>query len=60
MQRVEMENIGELICQILDINANVLLGIADDKVVENGNMIMEREIRNNLAFRKMERTLIIK
>lgn len=36
------------ICQILDINANVLLGIADDKVVENGNMIMEREIRNNL------------
>lgn len=36
------------ICQILNINANVLLGIGDGKVVENGNMVMEREIRNNL------------
>lgn len=38
----------EGICKILDINANVLLGIKDNSVVENGNMIMEQEIQNNM------------
>ncbi len=36
------------ICQILDISANALLGIADSEVVENNNAVMEQEIKNNL------------
>lgn len=36
------------ICQILDISANALLGIADSKVVENNNAVMEQEIRNTM------------
>lgn len=36
------------ICQILDISANALLGIADSEVVENNNAVMEQEIRNNM------------
>ncbi|MDE7283194.1 MAG: FHIPEP family type III secretion protein [Lachnospiraceae bacterium] len=36
------------ICQILDISANALLGIADSEVVENDNAAMEQEIKNNL------------
>ena len=36
------------ICQILDISANALLGIADSKVVENNNAVMEQEIRSNM------------
>ena len=36
------------ICQILEISANALLGIADSEVVENNNAVMEQEIRNNM------------
>ena len=36
------------ICQILDISANALLGIAGSEVVENNNAAMEQEIRNNM------------
>ncbi|MDE5599101.1 MAG: FHIPEP family type III secretion protein, partial [Lachnospiraceae bacterium] len=36
------------ICQILDISANALLGIAASEVVENDNAAMEQEIRNNM------------
>ena len=36
------------ICQILDISANALLGIADSEVVENNNAVMEQEIKNNM------------
>lgn len=35
------------ICKVLGISANVLIGI-DEKVVENGDIIAEREIRNNM------------
>lgn len=37
------------ICQVLDVNADMLLGIPEGKVVENNNVIMEQEIRNNLV-----------
>lgn len=37
------------ICQILDVSANTLLGITEERVVENGNAAMEQEIRNNLV-----------
>ncbi|MBD5551478.1 MAG: helix-turn-helix domain-containing protein [Lachnospiraceae bacterium] len=36
------------ICQILDISANSLLGIAASEVVENDNAAMEQEIKNNM------------
>ena len=36
------------ICQILSINANILFGIADGKVVENNDILMEQEIKGNL------------
>ena len=36
------------ICQILDVSANTLLGLAEGKVVENANVLMEQEIKNNL------------
>ncbi len=38
----------EGICRILDLSANTLLGIDDNKVVENRNLLMEKEIRNNM------------
>ena len=38
----------EGICTILQINANVLLGINDHRVIENNNTAMEREIKNNM------------
>ncbi len=38
----------EGICKILDINANTLLGIKDTRVIENGNTVMEQEIKNNM------------
>lgn len=37
------------ICQILNVSANTLLGITEERVVENGNAAMEQEIRNNLV-----------
>ena len=36
------------ICEILDISANALLGIAGSEVVENNNAVMEQEIKNNM------------
>lgn len=36
------------ICQILDVSANTLLGLAEGKVVEKANVIMEQEIKSNL------------
>lgn len=36
------------ICAILQINANVLLGISDHRVIENNNPAMEQEIKNNM------------
>lgn len=37
------------ICQVLSVNANDLLGIENDnKVIENNDVSMEREIRSNL------------
>lgn len=36
----------EGICRILDLSANTLLGIDNNKVVENRNLLMEKEIRN--------------
>ncbi len=38
----------EGICRILDLSANTLLGIDNNKVVENRNLLMEKEIRNNM------------
>lgn len=38
----------EGICKVLNISANHLLGIEENKVVENGNAIAEQEIRNNM------------
>ncbi len=38
----------EGICQILEINANRLLGIADSQIVEDNNPVLEKEIRNNM------------
>ena len=38
----------EGICKILNISANVLLGIKDNSVIENNNIIMEKEIKNNM------------
>ena len=39
----------EGICKVLGISANALLGIEGcDKVVENSDIVMEREIKNNL------------
>lgn len=35
------------ICKVLGITANTLIGV-EEKVVENGNVIAEREIKNNL------------
>ena len=35
------------ICKVLGISANSLIGV-EEKVVENGNVIAEREIKNNL------------
>lgn len=35
------------ICKILDISANTLLGL-DEKIVENGNVIAETDIRNTM------------
>ena len=35
------------ICKVLGISANSLIGV-EEKVVENGNIIAEREIKNNL------------
>ena len=37
------------ICQVLSVSANILLGIENDnKVIENNDVNMEKEIRNNL------------
>ena len=38
----------EGICHILDLSANTLLGISDSNVVEDKNIIMENEIKNNM------------
>lgn len=38
----------EGICTVLNINANMLLGIKDSHVIENGNAVMEQEIKNNM------------
>lgn len=38
----------EGICNILQINANQLLGIAGNRVVEDNNLVLEKEIRNNM------------
>lgn len=38
----------EGICKVLNISANHLLGIEENRVVENGNAIAEQEIRNNM------------
>ena len=38
----------EGICRILRINANQLLGIADSRVVEDNDLMLEKEIRNNM------------
>lgn len=38
----------EGICKVLEINANTLLGIKDSRVIENGNTVMEQEIKNNM------------
>lgn len=38
----------EGICTILQINANVLLGVSDHRVIENNNTAMEREIKSNM------------
>ena len=35
------------ICKVLGISANSLIGV-EEKVVENGNVVAEREIKNNL------------
>ena len=38
----------EGICKILNISANTLLGIDESKIVENNNVIMKHEIKNNM------------
>lgn len=38
----------EGICTILQISANVLLGISQHRVIENSNAAMEQEIKNNM------------
>lgn len=39
----------EGICRILDVNADLLLGIKGNRLVENNNIILEKEIKNNLV-----------
>lgn len=41
-------NISERICQVLNISVNDLLGVYENKVVENGDLLAEQEIRNNM------------
>lgn len=43
----------EGICKILEINANTLLGIKDNRVIENGDTVMEQEIKNNMFAEPM-------
>ncbi len=38
----------EGICRTLDISANTLLGIEDNKIIENDNVTMKLEITNNM------------
>ena len=39
----------EGICKILHISANVLLGVEENKVIENGDFMTEQEIKNNMV-----------
>ena len=38
----------EGICKVLNISANMLLGIEESKIVEDNNVIMEHDIKNNM------------
>ena len=42
-------SIIEGICKVLNISANMLLGIEESKIVEVNNVIMEQDIKNHIT-----------